>query len=328
VTMIDWSGFVELVRSHQRFVVTCHVRPDGDALGSELALAAVLEQLGKDVLVANAFAVPPHYRFLAPPGRFRQLGIEVTAAEIERREVLIVVDTMAWGQLGAMADVLRTTRLKKVAIDHHVSGDDLGGLAFQDAQAEATGRLVIEAADALGVRLTPEIAVPAFVALTTDTGWFRFSSTRPETFALAARLTAAGAKPDAVFQALYENNRLARLHLQGVALSRSQTELDGRLIVSWLTQADFVACQALASESEDLINATLSVGSTQAAVFLVEQPDGRVKASFRSRCDVDCARVAEQFGGGGHRKAAGAMLPGPMREALARALDAMRAAMS
>jgi phosphoesterase RecJ-like protein len=326
--MIDWSRFVELVRCHQRFVVTCHIRPDGDALGSELALAAALEQLGKQVLVANAFAVPPNYRFLVPPNKLRQLGVDVTRAEIERYEVLIVVDTMAWAQLGAMADVIRATRLKKVAIDHHVSGDDLGGEALQDSQAEATGRLVIEAADALGVRLTPEIAVPAFVALTTDTGWFRFSSTTPQTFALASRLTAAGALPDAVFKSLYENNSLARLHLQGVALSRSQTELDGRLIVSWLTQADFAACRALPSDSEDLINTTLSVGSTQAALFLVEQPDGRVKASFRSRCDVNCAQVAEQFGGGGHRKAAGATLRGPMREALAQTLDAMRAAMS
>lgn len=326
--MIDWSRFVEIVRAHRRFVVTSHVRPDCDGLGSELALAAALEQMGKEVLVANAFEIPPNYRFLAPARRFRHLGVDVTRAELESYEVLIVVDTLAWAQLGAMADVLRSTRLQKLAIDHHVSGDDLGAEVFKDAEAEAAGRLVIEAADALGVTLTPHIAVPAFVALATDTGWFRFSSTTPRTFALASRLTAAGAMPEAIFKALYENNTLARLHLQGLAMSRARTELAGRLIYSWLTLADFEACAARPSDSEDLINHTLSVGDTQAALFLVEQADGRVKASFRSRCEVDCARLAEPFGGGGHRKAAGAMLSGPMREALAQALDAMRAAMT
>jgi phosphoesterase RecJ-like protein len=326
--MIDWSPFVELVHAHQRFVTTCHIRPDCDALGSELALAATLEQLGKQVLVANAFELPPNYRFLAPEGKLKRLGVDVSAADIESYEVLIVVDTMAWGQLGAMADVVRATRLKKVAIDHHVSGDDLGAMVLKDVEAEATGRLVIEAADALGVQLIPEIAVPAYVALATDTGWFRFSSTTARTFALAHRLVAAGAVPDAIYHALYENNTLARLHLGGVAMSRARTELGGRLISTWLTQADFEACQARPSDSEELINQTLSVGGTQGAVLLVEQPDGRVKVSFRSRCELDCAKVAEQFGGGGHRKAAGATLPGPMREAIARSLDAMRAAMA
>jgi phosphoesterase RecJ-like protein len=326
--MIDWSPFVELVHAHQRFVITCHIRPDCDALGSELALAAALGQLGKQVLVANAFELPPNYRFLAPEGKLKRLGVDVSPAEIEDHEVLIVVDTMAWGQLGAMADVVRATRLKKVAIDHHVSGDDLGAMVLKDVEAEATGRLVIEAADALGVQLIPEIAVPAYVALATDTGWFRFSSTTARTFALAHRLVAAGAVPDAIYHALYENNTLARLHLGGVAMSRARTELDGRLISTWLTQADFEACQARPSDSEELINQTLSVGGTQGAVLLVEQPDGRVKVSFRSRCELDCAKVAEQFGGGGHRKAAGATLPGPMREAIARSLDAMRAAMA
>lgn len=326
--MIDWSGFVRIVHAHQRFVITCHIRPDCDALGSELALAATLEQLGKQVLVANAFELPPNYQFLAPPGKLKQLGVDVLPADIEAYEVLVVVDTMAWAQLGAMADVFRSTRLKKVAIDHHLSGDDLGAEVFKDVDAEATGRLVIEAADALGVTLTPEIAVPAFVALATDTGWFRFASTRSGSFATAARLVQAGAAPDAIYHSLYENNTQARLHLLGVAMSRSRIELDGRLIYSWLTQADFEACAARPSDSEELINHTLSVGGTQGALFLVEQPDGRVKVSFRSRCDLNCAGVAEQFGGGGHRKAAGATLPGPMREAIAQSLDAMRAAMS
>ena len=326
--MIDWSPFVEIVRNHRRFVLTCHIRPDCDALGSELALAALLEHLGKEVLIANPFPLPPNRRFLDPQGKTRELGVDVSPQQLAGYEVLVILDTAAWAQLGAMADVVRTTTLRKVAIDHHVSADAIGALVFSDDTAEATGRLVIEVADALGVPLSAEIAVPAFVALVTDTGWFRFGSTTSKTFQLATRLAAAGAAPDTTFKNLYENDTLARLHLLGAAMSRAKTDLDGRLIYSWLDRADFDACGALPSESEDLINLTLSVGGTMASVFLVEQPSGEVRVSFRSRCAIDCARVAEQFGGGGHRKAAGATLPGPMSAARGRALDAMRKAMA
>ena len=193
--MTPWSRFVEIVGNHQRFLLTTHVRPDGDALGSELALAAVLEALGKDVRVCNAFVVPPHLRFLDPAGKLQSLSPDQPAKEVADREVFVVLDTTAWGQLGAMAEVLKTSPALKVVLDHHVSGDDLGAELFKDAEAEATGRLVVEAADQLGVRLTPEIARPAFVALATDTGWFRFASTTAETLRLAARLVEAGARP-------------------------------------------------------------------------------------------------------------------------------------
>jgi phosphoesterase RecJ-like protein len=212
-------------------------------------------------------------------------------------------------------------------IDHHVSGDDLGAELFKDTEAEATGRLVIDAADQLGVPVGREIAVPAFAALTTDTGWFRFSSTKADTLRLAARLVEAGAKPDQLYKELYENDSHARLQLIGRALVHSQSELSGRLIYTWLDQADFNASGALPSDSEDIINLTLSVIGTQVAVILVEQPKGGFKISFRSRCEVDCSKIAEQFGGGGHKKAAGASLDEPLDAARKKVLDAVRAAM-
>ncbi len=325
--MIPWSRFVEIVGRHQRFVLTTHIRPDGDALGSELAMALILESLGKDVLVCNAFAVPPNLRFLDPQHKLKQLDLDVPAARLEDREVLIILDTSAWAQLGAMGAVIKSTKAVKVVIDHHVSGDDLGAESFKDSEAEATGRLVVEAADQLGVPLTKPIAQAAFVALTTDTGWFRFSSTTAETLRLAARLVEAGVAPDQFYKNLYENDSHGRLQLIGRALSHAQTELGGQLIHTWLSQADFAAAGALPSDSEDIINMTLSVGGTQAAVILVEQPAGGYKVSFRSRCDLDCSKLAEQFGGGGHKKAAGASIQGPFEVVQTRILDAVRAAM-
>ncbi|MGA2032154.1 MAG: bifunctional oligoribonuclease/PAP phosphatase NrnA [Thermoguttaceae bacterium] len=325
--MIPWSRFVDLVRSHQRFLLTCHIRPDCDALGSELGMAAVLRHLGKDVLLVNAFAVPPNLRFLEENPQTRQLGKEITAEQLADREVLVILDTTAWAQLGAMADVVRTTKAVKVVLDHHVSEDDLGAELFKDTEAEATGRLVAEAAGALGVQLTPEMAKPLFAALATDTGWFRFASTQPGTLRLAAQLVEAGARPEQLYKQLYEHDSLARLRLIGRTMCRVQTDLGGRLIYTWIEQADFQATGAVSSDSEDLINMTLTVGGTEVAVIFVEQKDGALKVSFRSRSDVDCSRLAEQFGGGGHKRAAGATLREPLASAQAKVLDAARAAM-
>jgi phosphoesterase RecJ-like protein len=325
--MIAWPRFVEIIRAHRRFVLTTHVRPDGDAFGSELAMGEILEALGKDVLLCNDFAVPPSLRFLDPGKKHRRLGVDVSAEQLGDREVLVILDTTAWAQLGAMAEVIKTTKAVKVVIDHHISGDDLGAELFKDTEAEATGRLVIDAADQLGVPVGPRIAVPAFAALTTDTGWFRFGSTGAETLRLAARLVEAGAKPDQLYKQLYESDSHARLQLIGRALIHTQSELGGRLIYTWLDHSDFEASGALPSDSEDIINLTLSVGGTQVAVILVEQPKGGFKISFRSRCEIDCSKIAEWFGGGGHKKAAGASLNEPLEAARTKVLDAVRTAM-
>lgn len=326
--MIDWQRFVEIVRSHERFVLTTHIRPDGDALGSELAMLAILESLGKDVITCNAFAVPPNLQFLDPRRRLARLGEDIATEQLQDRQVLMILDSSAWAQLGAMSDVIRGFQGLKVVVDHHLSGDELGTELFKDVDAEATGRLVVEAADQLGAALTSEIARPAFVALATDTGWFRFASTSAETLRLAARLIDAGAVPDQLYKELYENDSHGRLRLIGRALEHTRVELGGRLIHSWLDAADFTESGALPSDSEDIINMSLAVGGTEAAVILVEQPEGGFKISFRSRCRMDCSKVAEQFDGGGHAKAAGAFLKEPLDSAREKVLDAVRAAMT
>ncbi|MGD0783900.1 MAG: DHH family phosphoesterase [Candidatus Aminicenantales bacterium] len=325
--MIDWSKFVGIVQAHQRFLLMCHVRPDCDALGSELAMAAILEHLGKDVWLVNDFSVPPNLRGLDPEGKVKQLDVDLSPEQLQDREVLIVLDTTAWIQLGKMADVLRASRAVKVVLDHHVSEDDLGAALFKNVEAEATGRLVAEAADALGVPLVRKIAEPLFAAVATDTGWFRFASTTADTFRLAGRLVDAGAGPDRLFKQLYEADSLARLRLIGRTLARTQSEMGGRLIHTWIERCDFEATGALPSDTEDIINMTLTVGGTETAFILVEVSGGKFKLSLRSRAGVDCSRLAQQFGGGGHRRAAGATLQGPLADAQARVLEAVRAAM-
>lgn len=291
-------------------------------------MAGVLEALGKDVRIVNGQTTPPNLLFIDPQGRLEAIGIDVQPSGLADREVLMVLDTSAWTQLGAMAEVVRGTRAKKIVLDHHVSSDDLGAEMFKDVEAEATGRLVLQAADQLGVVVTKEIAMPLFAAIATDTGWFRFDSTTGETMRAGGRLLDAGAVPGEVYRSLYEQDTLARLHLIGMALARARTELNGRVIYTSIVQEDFRATGAVPSDTEDIVNITLQLGGVEVALMMVELAGGGVKISFRSRNQaVDCSKLAERFQGGGHKAAAGATIFQPMAVAQAQVLDAVRAAM-
>ncbi len=325
---IDWQRFGQIVAAHRRFLLTSHIRPDCDALGSELGMAGVLQALGKDVIIVNGQATPPNLQFIDPARQLKALGVDIQAEELTSIEVLMVLDTSAWQQLGTMADVVKKSAAVRMVLDHHVGEDDLGAELFKDTTAEATGRLVWDAARALGVRLTPELAMPLFAALATDTGWFRFGSTTPTTFRCAAALLESGAQPAEIYNRLYEQDTLARLNLRGRILARAQAELGGRLVHTVVLREDFEATGALPSDTEDAINLTLGVAGTQVAVILVEQASGGFKISFRSRTpQVDCNRLAQLFAGGGHKAAAGAFINEPFAVAQHQVLEAARAAM-
>jgi phosphoesterase RecJ-like protein len=324
---IDWNRFVEMVSHGRRFLLTTHIRPDCDALGSELGMARVLESLGKHVSIINADGVPPHLAFIDADRRIQPLSLQAHAETIASCDVLMVLDTASWAQLGAMADVLRGSQARKIVVDHHVSQDDLGAELFKDMHAESTGRLVLEAAEALQVTLTAEMAQPLFTALATDTGWFRFSSVSGATFRAAGRLVDAGARPTSVYAELYEQNTLARVRLRGRILEQARSEIGGRLMIARVTQEDLRATGAQPSDTEDVVNLLLGVAGSEVAVLFQQLRDGTVKASLRSVSKIDVRQVAEQFGGGGHMAAAGVTLEGPMSRAEQVLLDALRRTM-
>jgi phosphoesterase RecJ-like protein len=278
------------------------------------------------VRIVNAQATPANLRWLDPLRKIESLAEQVRPADLADRDLFIVLDTSAWAQLGAMGDVLKGMRDKGLVIDHHVSEDDLCDRWFKDTAAEATGRIVTEIALRLGVKPTVPIASPLFCALATDTGWFRFPSASGETFRIAARLVDAGASPAATYRDLFEQDTLSRLNLVGRALAGAVTSHDGKVIKSEVRQADFKATGARPGDTEDLINTTLTVKGTQLAYILIELADGKVKVSFRSRSHVDASKLAAEFGGGGHKAAAGATLDGPFESALERVVAAVDAA--
>jgi bifunctional oligoribonuclease and PAP phosphatase NrnA len=323
--MINWNRFSELIRSNERFLLTSHIRPDCDALGSELAMAGILEALGKQVVIVNGQSTPPNLAFLDPHKKLRTLGTDVQLADLTKIQVLLILDTSAWAQLGPMGDVIRATQAHKAVLDHHIDSDDLGAELFKNVEAEATGRLVLEAAGHLGVALTPELVRPLFAAIATDTGWFRFSSVRGDTMRAAGALVDAGAVPQQIYTELYERESLARLQLRGRILARTETDLAGRLAYTTALREDFDATGALASDTEDVVNLTLAVVGVEVAVIFVEQAGGGFKISFRSRTSrVDCNALARVFGGGGHHAAAGAFLTGTLADVKTKVLDAAR----
>jgi phosphoesterase RecJ-like protein len=327
---VDWKSFVKQISHYDTFVLVSHIRPDCDALGSELGMAEVLRSVGKSVRIVNAHRTPPTLQFLDPASNIEVLGDNVEAEDVSA-DCIMVLDTSAWAQLGDMGDVIRSSRADKVVVDHHVGEDDLGATMYKDYQAEATGHLVVQAADALNVPLTRSMSVPLFAAIATDTGWFRFGSVTAETYRTIARLIDAGVVPSEVYGDLYERDTLGRLKLRGLILSRTQSELDGALVHTHVEKADFEATGALASDTEDAINLTLAVEGTQGAVIFVGQLRGGFKLSFRSRCAMDCNEIARQFGGGGHKAAAGAFQEGTLDDVRQRVLpvviEAMRAAL-
>ncbi|WP_165247831.1 DHH family phosphoesterase [Paludisphaera soli] len=325
--MIDWTPLADLLEKYDRFLVTAHIRPDGDALGSEVGMAGLLRQKGKDVRVVNTSRTPPRYDYLDPDGTFFEHFGSLPAGSLDDREVAIILDLSAWSQLGDMADFLRAFPGPMVVVDHHVSQDDLGAIFLKDTSAEAAGTLVMQAVKALGGTFTKEVATGLFTAIAMDTGWFRHPNTRPSTLLAASELIEAGAEIDRIYRDLFERNTLSRLRLTGEFLAGMKTDLGGRVAYATVTLDDLERTGAIPHDTEDLIDYTVSLAGVEIGLMMMELPRGAVKASLRSRAGADCARIAAEFGGGGHKAAAGLTVQGPLSTALDRLLAAIRKAL-
>jgi phosphoesterase RecJ-like protein len=328
---LDWSPLVAFFRKHERPLLMTHIRPDADGLGAQLALHDALTALGKQPRVAIASPLPPRYAFLDPE---RKLIENFKPANFTDRDGVVIFDTGTWNQLSDpkkdpaedFGKWLQASPLPRAVVDHHRTQDDLGGLQFVEIAAEATGRLAYEIIRALGVPVSPAAANHLFMALATDTGWFRHPNTTPRTFALAGELTALGANPTLLYEQLYESAPLARLRLMGVALERLQTRADGKVAFTEIYLSDYPATGSVPGDTEDLINYPRSVEGVEVALVFIEQPGGGTKVSFRARA-VDVSKLAEQFGGGGHKLASGARTDLPLPETRDAVLAAVEAAL-
>jgi len=290
----------ELLR-HDRIVVTSHVRPDGDAIGSSIALARALTALGKAVRVICKDPVPvPITEF---PG-------------VEDVEVAGTVppDTQAVAVLEC-GDLERTgltglEHCRVVNVDHHQGNNGYGHERWFDASYAAVGEMVFEIIEMLGVPLTAEMATHLFVAVVTDTGSFRYPGVSPRTFSIASKLVAAGADPVLTARRLYDSKSIGRLRLESAVLQTLDIQAGGRLAVLRLGETMLAETGATSDDTDGLINIPLGVKAIQASVLLKPIEGGNFRVSFRSKGDIDVAAIARTFGGGGHRNASGATIPG------------------
>ena len=320
---IDWKPFQDLTESLQHFVLTSHVRPDADALGSELGLAGILKKMGKSVRILNASPTPPRLTFLDPSSEIETLDEQTPSPETTPIDAIIVLDTSSWKQLDSMADFIKGSTAKRIVIDHHLSADDLGAEMFKDTTASATGELITELGTFLGIPFDPSISAPLFSAVATDTGWFRFRSVDSRTYRVAAHLVETGAEPDKLHRQLYELDTLGRLKLMGTALERLKVIEDKHLAYTIIRRDDFEKTGAIPPDTEDLVNLTLTMEGINVGLIFIEQLRGGIKVSFRSRNDIDCRKWAETFGGGGHQQAAGAIVTCSLEEAVTKVIDSL-----
>jgi phosphoesterase RecJ-like protein len=319
------EALAALFHAGQRVCLTTHVNPDGDGLGSEAALAHLLLARGVTVSVTNPTPTPARFRFL-----FDELpGVDRTpeaVKEIRRADVIVVLDISELGRLGMLADPVRERGVPLACIDHHVSQGVLPpGPRYVDPTASATGELVFEIAKANGWRIEQPAARALYVALLTDTGGFRFSNTRPRVLRVAADLLECGVDPEQIYLQVYANAPEGRQRLLAEALQTLVVEHEVGL--SWITipPGSLERHRVSADDLDGVVEYARSVEGVRMALLFREISQGRVKVSLRSVGDVDVADFAKQFGGGGHRKAAGLSLEGALADVQAMVLKAARA---
>jgi phosphoesterase RecJ-like protein len=291
--------------SRQRFLLTSHARPDGDSIGSQLALAFTLDALGKDVRIVNSDPAPEHY--LDFPGMDR---IEIASSVPEDLEVdaVVVMECSDLSRTGVSGLDGRFI----VNIDHHGGNRMYGALNWFDESAAACGEMVFEVIRGLGVALTPEIATHIYLAILTDTGSFHHSNITPRTFDICRQAVEAGVNPAAMARRVFDSNSFGKLKLIGALLDSMELIDEGRLAVLYLDDTMLATCGCTHNDTEGVINLPLTAREIQAVVFFKVSSQGSVRVSMRSKYDVDVRLVANAFGGGGHKNAAGFTVDGPL----------------
>jgi phosphoesterase RecJ-like protein len=297
------AQIVTELRRRQRFVITSHARPDGDAIGSSMAMAYALRVLGKDVRVVSRDAPPPP--LMAFPG---VADIEVVARVDDPGDAVIVMEC---------GDVKRTgidglERGFVVNIDHHPGNSMYGALNWLDLSAAACGEMVFELVGALGVPLSQEIATHVYVTILTDTGSFHYSHITPRTFEICRLCMEAGVSPPAVARSIFDSSSLGRLKVFGAVLNRMQLDPTGRIATLTIGEALLAETGATSEDTEGLINLPLTVKDILAVVFFKENGPGDWRISLRSKGDIDINVIAKEFSGGGHKNASGCSAHGTL----------------
>jgi phosphoesterase RecJ-like protein len=311
------ATILNVIREGERFLVCSHSRPDGDAVGSMLAMGKLLQAMGKRADLVSADRIQPIYRALPGADDIR------TALRVHGPyDAAILLE----------CDGVERTRLQGlekfflINIDHHATGLKFAHINWIDHQAACVGEMVYRLFVAAGVEVTPEVASCIYTTVLTDTGGFIYGGTRASTFGLARDLTLAGADPIRIAQQVYFSTSMAKLLLLGAALRNLHRE--GRVAWLWITHEDMVRSCAVEEDCEGIANYALSIAGIEAAAFLREMPESGIRVSLRSKGRINVAAIAERLDGGGHENASGCTLPGPLARAQEQIVEELRSALA
>ena len=317
------KAVIEAIRRHKRFVVSSHINPEGDALGSALALAALLKRLGKRATVTTDGGIPETFKFFP---RLAPVAGKFTPAL--KADVAITVDVPVLERLGCMRKLFEQTPLT-VNIDHHVSNQRFADINWVDPKAAAVGEMIYRLYRAFRIQPTREEALCLYVSIVTDTGSFKYMSTTPEVHRIASDLIARGVSPLQVSQDLYECHQPKDLRFLGAVLRNLRILPDGKIAWLEIPHAQFKSFRPGPEIADELVNYPRSVRTAEVAFVLKQETnDGKIRISFRSKGRVDVNRIARQFGGGGHMAASGCTIEGTLPQARKKVLHAVRKAVA
>jgi phosphoesterase RecJ-like protein len=311
------SQVVQLIEQKYRFMITSHIRPDGDGLGSGLALYWMLRSLGKDVDVILRDRVPPSYMVL--PGTDRVLVQDDVTEDYDAAFIIECSDVERPGLPSLKNQFV-------VNIDHHSTTVPFGNINWIDPTAAAVGEMIYNLSKALGIEVTKEIAECIYTALLTDTGSFHFSNTTERTLKIASELVRRGVEPARISQALFYSHSFSKIKLLGLVLSGIQRDESGRVAWIKLDRETMYEADACEEDADGIVNQALSVGEVEAVAFFKELAPDAYRVSLRSKGKSNVAKVAETFGGGGHRNAAGCRIQGDFEQVRQRVIEGLQAA--
>jgi phosphoesterase RecJ-like protein len=312
-----WNAIREFIDRHDSFVVTSHINPDGDAIGSEMGLTHFLRQHGKSVLVMNSTDTPEVLRFLDPEDEIRIYGEPGTQKLLDGVDAAFIVDVNNWEHLGHIGRALQARSLPRACIDHHQESlTQFADYTVSDTGAAATGILILELIRACGGPVTRTIADALFAAVITDTGTFRFSNTDARALRAAADLCDAGCNPFEMHRRVFGSKTWGAGRMLGPVLSTLESAAGGRL--AWISATLEMVNNAGAThdDMDGFVDLVRSIKGVELVVFFKEMSEGDIKVSLRSNGNVDAHAIAKHFGGGGHIMASGMRVPGPLAYAV------------
>lgn len=322
--MINFHKLAEIVTSNQTFLITTHVNPDADAIGSEIAFANLLHKLNKSYKIINHSETPYNLKFLDVKNIIEKHDANEHVDYFASSDVLVALDFNRANRMVSLQQKFLDSTKLKICIDHHQDPEDFADHLFIDASYAATGHILFEFIKETNiVEIDLELAVPLYAAIMTDTGSFRFDRTSSEIHRIAAYLLDRGVNPSEVYDQLYDESKLSKLKLLGRSLNSLRLIAKNKIGYMSLTQEDFRELNGLESDTENFVNNIISVEGVVLGLFFIELKSG-FKVSFRSKGQLPVNKLAAIFGGGGHINAAGArfynskmgtMIPEILREA-------------